>query len=192
MVKVLRRRPDRSGEYPSLDQRPFGPYAETLEAGDVFYDPFTYAPDRRSIAGMSASSSPSVVHLAKFVPEEGLSPQARSLIEYTIKAPQRRRVTRETIVEQFNETFQLIGGVPRLAIWADQNPTQFYALYSKLLPAAIKAEMVLPPNLTDLSHDQIRELTTDQLKQLLLIQAGQFADDAIPAHAPAPAEEYLG
>lgn len=121
--------------------------------------------------------SASVIKLSEFVPEEELSPQARSLIEYTIKAPQRRRVTRETIVEQFNETFQLIGGVPRLAIWADQNPSSFYALYSKLLPAAIKAEMTLPPNLTDLSHDQIRELTTDQLKQLLLIQAGSMAED---------------
>lgn len=122
--------------------------------------------------------SASVTDLAGFVPEEELSPQARSLIEYAIKYPQRRRVTRETIVEQFNETFQLIGGVPRLAIWADQNPSNFYALYSKLLPAAIKAEMTLPPNLTDLSHDQIRELTTDQLKQLLLIQAGSMAEDA--------------
>jgi hypothetical protein len=25
-----------------------------------------------------------------------------------------------------NDTFDLIGGVPRLAIWADENPTDFY------------------------------------------------------------------
>lgn len=133
--------------------------------------------------------SASVLRLADFVPEEELSPQARSLIEYTINAPQRRKVTRETIVDQFNETFQLIGGVPRLAIWADQNPTSFYQLYSKLLPAAIKAEMILPPGVDDLSHDQIRELTTDQLKQLLLIKAGQASYE----HAtPEPQEETDG
>lgn len=35
----------------------------------------------------------------------------------------------------FQQAFELIGGVPRLALWADQNPTKFYTLYSKLVPA---------------------------------------------------------
>ena len=35
----------------------------------------------------------------------------------------------------FQQAFDMIGGVPRLALWADQNPTKFYALYSKLVPA---------------------------------------------------------
>jgi len=49
----------------------------------------------------------------------------------------------------------MIGGVPRFALWADANPTEFYRLYGKLLPQSSmqildgKAEMVvrhvLPP-----------------------------------------------
>lgn len=124
--------------------------------------------------------SASVLKLAEFVDPESLSPQARTLIEYTIRTPKRKRVTRDTIVEQFNETFQLIGGVPRLALWADENPTQFFGLYAKLLPAAIKAELSMPPSVEDLTPEQIRELTTDQLKHLLLIRAGEMADDVTP------------
>lgn len=41
------------------------------------------------------------------------------------------------VKEQFQHAFELIGGIPRLAIWAHQNPTQFYQLYSKLIPQAV-------------------------------------------------------
>jgi hypothetical protein len=122
--------------------------------------------------------SASVVRLAEFVnSEEELSSQARALIEYTINVPPKRRITRQTVVEQFNETFQLIGGVPRLALWADQNPSQFFSLYSKLLPASIKAEMLLPQGVDDMTPEQIKELSTDQLKYLLLVKAGESAED---------------
>lgn len=88
-----------------------------------------------------------------------------------------KRVNRQSIVEEFNEVFQLIGGVPRLALWADKNPSQFYTLYSKLLPAAIKAEMSLPPSTDDLTPEQLRELSTDQLKMMVLVKAGELAQD---------------
>lgn len=38
---------------------------------------------------------------------------------------------------QFQHAFELIGGIPRLAMWAHQHPSQFYALYSKLIPAQV-------------------------------------------------------
>jgi len=38
---------------------------------------------------------------------------------------------------QFQHAFELIGGIPRLAMWAHQHPTQFYQLYSKLIPAQV-------------------------------------------------------
>lgn len=38
---------------------------------------------------------------------------------------------------QFQHAFELIGGIPRLAHWAHQHPTQFYQLYSKLIPAQV-------------------------------------------------------
>lgn len=38
----------------------------------------------------------------------------------------------------FQEAFDMIGGVYRLAKWADQNPDKFYSLYSKLVPSTIE------------------------------------------------------
>ena len=38
---------------------------------------------------------------------------------------------------QFQYAFELIGGIPRLANWAHQNPDKFYQLYSKLIPAQV-------------------------------------------------------
>jgi hypothetical protein len=39
--------------------------------------------------------------------------------------------------EQFQHAFELIGGIPRLAHWAHQNPDKFFNLYSKLIPAQV-------------------------------------------------------
>lgn len=39
--------------------------------------------------------------------------------------------TREDIRNAINTAFELIGGIPRLAIWANDNPEKFYALWSK-------------------------------------------------------------
>lgn len=45
-----------------------------------------------------------------------------------------REVKRARVVNAFHEAFELIGGVPRLAHWADQSPSAFYKLYARLLP----------------------------------------------------------
>lgn len=45
------------------------------------------------------------------------------------------------VKDQFIHAFELIGGIPRLALWAHQNPTEFFKLYSKLLPASVNASM---------------------------------------------------
>lgn len=47
---------------------------------------------------------------------------------------------RQFIENAFNACFDLIGGVPRLAVWADQNPAEFYKLYAKLMPEAQKGQ----------------------------------------------------
>lgn len=39
---------------------------------------------------------------------------------------------------QFQHAFELIGGIPRLAHWAYENPDKFYSLYSKLIPARVE------------------------------------------------------
>lgn len=36
------------------------------------------------------------------------------------------------------EAFEIVGGVPRLALWADRNPTEFYKILGKQVPALIQ------------------------------------------------------
>lgn len=43
--------------------------------------------------------------------------------------------TRGQVVSAFQSAFDIIGGVSRLALWANANPTEFYKLYSRLMPA---------------------------------------------------------
>lgn len=45
-----------------------------------------------------------------------------------------RELKRARVVNAFQDAFELIGGVPRLAHWADQHPTDFFKLYARLLP----------------------------------------------------------
>lgn len=54
-----------------------------------------------------------------------------------------------------DETFDLIGGVPRFAMWADKNLGEFYRLYSKTIPqnvdisGDITIRPALPPSPLD-------------------------------------------
>lgn len=61
------------------------------------------------------------------------------IIEAQEKIPRARRkkdgFNRMDVVNAFHNAFQMIGGVPRLALWANQNPDKFYPLYSRLMPS---------------------------------------------------------
>ena len=52
-----------------------------------------------------------------------------------------RTISRKEVVAAFHESFELIGGVPRLAQWASENPGDFYKLYAKLLPSQSSQEL---------------------------------------------------
>ena len=56
-------------------------------------------------------------------------------------------VTRADVIRAFQHSFELIGGVPRLALWADANPGDFYKLYGRLLPASSTNELDGPQEL---------------------------------------------
>jgi hypothetical protein len=43
--------------------------------------------------------------------------------------------SRQDVVNAFQRAFTMIGGVQRLALWANQNPDKFYPLYAKLMPS---------------------------------------------------------
>lgn len=60
-----------------------------------------------------------------------------------------RQLNRAEVVAAFQDSFDMIGGVPRMALWAEEHPTEFYRLYAKLLPSSAaqqigdKDEMVI-------------------------------------------------
>ena len=45
-------------------------------------------------------------------------------------------LNRSDVVAAFHRAFEMIGGVPRMALWASQNEDEFYRLYARLLPSA--------------------------------------------------------
>lgn len=49
--------------------------------------------------------------------------------------PRNKEFSRKDVVQAFQDAFELIGGTPRLALWANQNEGDFFKLYSRLLPS---------------------------------------------------------
>lgn len=39
--------------------------------------------------------------------------------------------------EAFQSAFEVIGGVTRLALWADKNPDKFYPLFARMIPQTV-------------------------------------------------------
>jgi len=39
--------------------------------------------------------------------------------------------------EAMQQAFEIIGGVPRLALWADRNPDKFYPLFARMIPQTV-------------------------------------------------------
>lgn len=50
-------------------------------------------------------------------------------------------ITRADVIGAFYHAFQMVGGTPRLAVWADQNPSDFFKLFGRLLPASSTTEL---------------------------------------------------
>jgi hypothetical protein len=53
----------------------------------------------------------------------------------------RRKFERQRFLDAMAEAFEVIGGVPRLAMWADSNLTEFYKLMGKTIPQANLLEL---------------------------------------------------
>ena len=52
-----------------------------------------------------------------------------------------KELKRQRVVNAFQDAFELMGGVPRLAHWADQHPSAFYKLYARLLPTTAQQQL---------------------------------------------------
>lgn len=64
----------------------------------------------------------------------------RALQEAYAKKTRRKPLKRSKIAEQYDDAFELIGGVPRLALFAHEDPGAFYKLHARLIPTEQKQE----------------------------------------------------
>ena len=95
---------------------------QTDESPPVDLTPGGYlSEEERSRLAMAAARLP------KDAPPPPMHPAARLL---EMKSPG----------QAVKSVFELIGGVPRMALWADQNPTDFYRLFAKLIPSQITGD----------------------------------------------------
>ena len=58
-----------------------------------------------------------------------------------LSVPRSQAFSRTEVMHAFQEAFELIGGVPRLAMWGHNNETEFYRLYSKLFPNQVTGKV---------------------------------------------------
>lgn len=75
----------------------------------------------------------------------------------------------ERVRNAFDFTFMLIGGVPSFALWAAENPGEFYKLYSKMVPAAnnvlqASGPLTIITNVPDSPLDKVEPIVVDSRK----------------------------
>lgn len=88
-----------------------------------------------------------------------------------------RKITRKEVQDAFLETFELVGGIPRLALWANNpaNYGEFLKLYAKMIPKEVaedagqsiiyesgmpRSALNRPPETTRIDEDNIRDVDT--------------------------------
>lgn len=90
---------------------------------------------------------PSDPNLKQFLTDEDFGQMGETFKELAesgkslTRLPQ-RPFSRRRVLEAIDEAFELIGGVPRLAMWGHVNPTEFYKLWGKTIPAASQMEIM--------------------------------------------------
>lgn len=71
--------------------------------------------------------------------------------------PKTDRFTRSDVVNAFTTAFEQIGGITRLALWANENEGDFYKLYSKLLPStSLNLIQQLPDDINKMAREQLQ------------------------------------
>lgn len=83
---------------------------------------------------------------------------------------------RQFVANAMNACFDLIGGVPRIVQWADQNPGEFYKLYAKMMPEVEKANQALNAQINITNHIPRSALDDVTLTAAHIIDSGEDDD----------------
>jgi len=104
--------------------------------------------------------------------ERGLSADLTALLErgiHSTKLPKPLRTARAA--EAMQQAFEIIGGVPRLALWADANPDKFFQLYGRMIPQTIA------PVLPDDNKSKAAVMPWVEARRLLYKETMHLAQD---------------
>lgn len=96
-----------------------------------------------------------------------------------ISVPKTNKFSRSDVVNSFASAFTMIGGTTRLALWANENPGDFYKLFGKLLPSTTMSEIVHRRE-----DGNLKTYTTEELEEMLAAASakvytidGELVDD---------------
>ncbi len=69
---------------------------------------------------------------------EGISKDLQMLLQRGLHGAKLPKALRsQKAGEAFQSAFEVIGGVTRLALWADKNPDKFYPLFARMIPQTV-------------------------------------------------------
>ena len=83
----------------------------------------------------------------ELLPSGSLTPEARTALTAAARSSDgpapvpealRALVAPRSAAKAYEAAFELIGGVSALALWADENRSEFYKLHSKLVPQSLQ------------------------------------------------------
>ena len=111
--------------------------------------------------------------------EETLSELA-DLRQVRVAVPRNPKFSRADVVSAFQSAFELIGGTTRLALWANENPTEFYKLFGKLLPSATQVQLTTAPrdpnNLRTYSREELLAIIAEEEDNSNVIDIQEYQD----------------
>lgn len=90
------------------------------------------------IPAPSPDQTSQITDMASELTALGISKEMQELLDrglHSSKLPKQLRTAKAA--EAMQQAFELIGGVPRLALWADRNPDKFYPLFARMIPQTV-------------------------------------------------------
>lgn len=91
-------------------------------------------------------SAEQISDLSSDLSELGISKDMEALLQRGLTAARLPKALRtQKAAEAMQTAFDIIGGVPRLALWADKNPDKFYPLFARMIPQTVAPVVTAMP-----------------------------------------------
>jgi len=103
--------------------------------------------------------------------DPSISPEMKELVERGLHHVFLPDALQVKSAEAFQLAFEAIGGLPRLAVWADKNPTKFFNLYARMIGPTINPVLPSPHTTNQVWPEWL------SARRLAYQEAAQYAED---------------